>query len=74
MLFNKRVIGSPLLWGLFLKKNMQCLPEEAGDPGGVDAGEAGGGLDGGVAADDAGAVFIDVEADAETVHLAVFRV
>ena len=25
-------------------------------------------------ADDAGAVFIDVEADAETVHLAVFRV
>ncbi len=53
---------------------MQCLPEEAGDPGGVDAGEAGGGLDGGVAADNAGAVFIDVEADAETVHLAVFRV
>lgn len=51
-----------------------CLPEEAGDPGGVDAGEAGGGLDGRVAADDAGAVFIDVEANAEAVHLAVFRV
>lgn len=51
---------------------MQCLPEEAGDPGGVDAGEAGGGLDGGVAADDAGAVFVDVEADVETVHLPSF--
>ena len=52
----------------------RSLPEEASDPVRVDAGEAGGGLDGGVAADDAGAVFIDVEADAETVHLAVFRV
>ena len=53
---------------------MQCLPEEAGDPGWIDAGEAGVGLYVGVAADNAGAVFIDVEADAETGHLAVFRV
>ena len=50
------------------------LSEESGEPGGVDAGKTGGGLDGGVAADDAGAVFVDVEADAEAVHLTVLGV
>lgn len=53
---------------------LRSLPEEAGDPVRIYAGESGGGLYGRVAADDAGAVFIDVEADAEAVHLAVFRV
>ena len=46
------------------------LFKEAFESGGVDAGEAGGNGDGGVAGEDGAAVFVDVETDGGALHLA----
>ena len=49
------------------------LPHESIHPGGVDAGEAAGGEDGGIALEDAETVLVDIEADVEGHHLAAGR-
>jgi len=47
------------------------LAEELVDPGGIDLREAGGGMDGGVAQEDAAGVFVHVEAHIYYLHLAI---